>query len=72
MRDKIAELKEMVRDGIITSDIAEQAIAKIQEKVIMEKGITMPTITAIYLYDAGEFIKRRKTPPNHRFNGGGV
>lgn len=32
MRDKIAELKEMVRDGIITSDIAEQAIAKIQEK----------------------------------------
>ena len=46
MRDKIAELKEMVRDGIITSDIAEQAIAKIQEKVIMEKGITMPTITA--------------------------
>ncbi len=46
MRDKIAELKEMVRDGIITSDIAEQAIAKIQEKVIMEKGMTMPTITA--------------------------
>ncbi len=46
MRNKIAELKEMVRDDIITSDIAEQAIVKIQETVIMEKGITMPTITA--------------------------
>ena len=46
MRNKIAELKEMVRDDIITLDIAEQAIAKIQETVIMEKGITMPTITA--------------------------
>lgn len=45
MDERITALKKMVADGIMTEDIAEAAIMKIQEEVLMEHGIIAPTIT---------------------------